>query len=513
MGVASPARQVALDRPAADASPARSPVHGLRRSLPAKALALFAALGALVLSELVLAFLLFEDVERHFTEMENLDRQQRQLVASVVQVRDLLLDIQFASSGDGHTVLGHWLGDLDVMLEVDEDVGRRMGPEAMGMLADLRRRAAELSTAETVTQDALISLGEDLESDVGEYNSALLAHLSQLETDRADLMAHADAHRHAKITFMAVLGGAGLTVMGIVGGLFLMRLLQAMRQLGQQATRIAKGDYGQLMPVERSDELGQVVEAVNAMSAGLASRERELVGLRSRYGQQERMFAMGVLAAQMAHELGNPIQAIMALSLHAADSLRGDQSRETVFACIDHLDVIARHAERLTGTVCDIREFARPERLEREFVDLNEVVENTVRLMRFERRFARTGVQLELAGALPPVHAVRDHVAQILVNLLINAADAVPAQGGRIVVATRAMGDSVAISVTDNGCGMEDAVKALVFEAFFTTKLSDNGTGLGLTICKQIAQDHGGRIAIDSTVGKGTAVTVLLPKG
>lgn len=492
----------------------RSVLSRFRGSLRAKALALFAALALLVAAEIVLAIAVFGDVEQHFAEFAALDSEQRQLVVSVVQVRDLLLDIDLAAPNDDRrAVLEHWLSDLDVLLDVDAGLADRLGPEAIGLVAALGRRGRELLASPSPTHDSVVALGEDIHADVQEYGNALLAHMTQVQNETEELAAHAARHRRDYVATMAGLGGLGLVILALGGGMFLSRLLGALDLLRLQARRIAGGDYGQAIPVARSDEIGEVVRAVNAMSVGLAARERELAGLRGRFGQQERMFAMGVLAAQMAHELGNPIQAIMALSLHASESLRGDQSRENVLANLEHLDLIAEHAERLTGTVCEIREFGRPARMDREFVDLNEIVRSTVRLMRFERRFARAKVELDLSADIPAVYGLADHLAQVLVNLLINAADAVPGAGGWIAVRTAVEDGWVAVRVSDNGHGMEEAVKGLVFEPFFSTKHNENGTGLGLTICKQIIEDHEGRIGIDSTAAEGTTVTVLLPRG
>lgn len=178
----------------------------------------------------------------------------------------------------------------------------------------------------------------------------------------------------------------------------------------------------------------------------------------------------------------------------------------------DRVGIISAQAERLAKTVSEIREFLRQGAARTEYVDLNEAVHTTVRLMRFDPRFADIRLDTDLDENLPAVRAVADHLSQVVMNLLINAADAVELKEGRILVSTRATSEGgVAISVQDNGAGMSDEVRRRALEPFYTTKPKGKGTGLGLAICRTIVEEHGGRLSIDSAPGKGTLVTIIIP--
>lgn len=485
-----------------------------RHTLKGRALGLLAALAALLATEIGLGVAVIRNVELGFQRAAELDAVQRELLFGVSGISDLIADVAFDRRfREDRGALGHWLGHLAVLNELGPEAEARVGPDGLAQVRSLIERTRDLLAVKQLTHDSLVSLSEEIEDQLTTYGNLLLQRVSAVQDERQAVLAVSANQRRWLVFTMVAVGSFGLGLLAVGGGLFVARLIRALEQLRRQTERIGRGDYEARSTVTGDDEVAQVTEAVNAMAAGLSARDRELAGMRANFGQQERMFAMGVFAAQMAHELGNPIQAIMALCLHTSESLREDSSPRNVLSCVDNINLIADHAERLTGTVRDIREFARPERLERELIDVNELVDRSIRLMRFEPRFKRVKVQLDLAPDLMPVHGVADHLTQVLLNLLINASDAVEKVGGTISVATRWDRDKVSLSVADDGQGMEPAVRDLVFDPFFTTKLSGNGTGLGLTICKRIVDDHGGDITIDSTVGRGTTVTVILPKG
>lgn len=481
--------------------------------LKAKAVALLAWVVAFGLVEGLLATGLFTTTTADFERFEEFEEIERDMIVSSMQLRDLLLDVELpVDTANRHEILAHWQGDLGSLTAVRDDTVRWLGPALQPVLV-LYQQIEALSGSDVVSDQAMAALRDAIDADGHAYDNALVVELARLQTKIHAHLDQAAARRGFYGRAMAVIAVLGLLGLAMGGGIFLVRMIRAMEQLRGQTERIAAGDFHAQLPVCRSDELGQVVAAVNGMAAGLAARDRELEGLRERFGQQERMFTLGVFAAQMGHELGNPIQAIMALSLHVSDNLRQSPTAETVLEHLPHLDLIGQHAERLAGTVRDIREFSRPQRAERELVDLNELVRNTLRLMRFEPRFNTVRLQLDLAADLPVLTVVADHIVQVLVNLLVNAADAVPREGGVIGIQTRRADGGATFAVEDNGHGMEDVVQAIVFDPFFTTKLGENGTGLGLTICKSIVDDHGGTIRLNSTLGVGTTVEVFLPQG
>lgn len=185
------------------------------------------------------------------------------------------------------------------------------------------------------------------------------------------------------------------------------------------------------------------------------------------------------------------------------------------------LAMLQTHIHRLSAITREISEFAAPQPVERQLLDLNGLVRTTAGLMGYDKRMRRVNLRLNLDNQLPAIYGVADQLTQVIMNLLINAADALEAVDGRasealsaghpqeITLHTGVVGGNVRLAVADNGCGMEQDTLNRVFEAFFTTKRK--GNGLGLSLCYSIISGHDGTIEIDSTPGKGTQVMVTLP--
>jgi two-component system NtrC family sensor kinase len=147
---------------------------------------------------------------------------------------------------------------------------------------------------------------------------------------------------------------------------------------------------------------------------------------------------------------------------------------------------------------------------------VNELIRNTCRFMRYDRRYRRIELVANLDPKIPALRLVGDQFVQVFMNLLINAADAfdaAPASPPNVTITTRLMDSSVLVQVADNGAGMDAATLNQAFEPFFTTKPVGHGSGLGLAVCKSIVEAHGGSLTLESKVGDGTTVNVLLPVG
>ena len=180
--------------------------------------------------------------------------------------------------------------------------------------------------------------------------------------------------------------------------------------------------------------------------------------------------------------------------------------------------MLQTHIHRLSAITREISEFAAPQPVERLLLDLNGLVRTTAGLMSYDKRMQKVNLKLELDSQLPAIYGVADQLTQVIMNLLINAADAVDAAQQRapgiilhpeIVLHSVVSDGHVRLSVSDNGCGMSRDTLNRAFEAFYTTK--SRGTGLGLSLCYSIITGHGGSIEIDSTLGTGTRVHVTLP--
>lgn len=225
----------------------------------------------------------------------------------------------------------------------------------------------------------------------------------------------------------------------------------------------------------------------------------------------ERLAGVGTLIGGVAHELNNPLSAVLNFAQFLASDERDAERRSDLLT-------IQREAERMAKIVSDLRQIAQSSRQEapdRAPIDLNEVVEHVLKVQEYRLRTSGVRVRADLAEDLPPVHADRGQMEQVVTNLVVNAMQAIAstAREGRLIIRTRASAKGVALQVVDDGPGIPPHLLQRLFDPFFTTKSPGEGTGLGLSLVHGILRDHGGEIDVDSQVGAGAAFRVDLPRG
>ncbi len=224
--------------------------------------------------------------------------------------------------------------------------------------------------------------------------------------------------------------------------------------------------------------------------------------------QAEKMAALGQTISGVAHELNNPLATILSWAERLAERPGDEKSRRG-------LDVIRSESERAARIVRNLLTFARKRQSTRMMVDLNEVMRETLALRAYEQKIAHIDVTQALAASVPPVFADSHQIKQVMLNLLINAEQAMIAShsGGRLVVRTWHDSDheSVVFEVRDNGPGIAEDRQGKIFDPFYTTKEVGKGTGLGLSVAYGIVQEHGGRIWVSSQSGSGASFFVELP--
>lgn len=225
--------------------------------------------------------------------------------------------------------------------------------------------------------------------------------------------------------------------------------------------------------------------------------------LEARLLHQEKMAAFGLFAAEVAHDLGNPLCSIDAqLQLVDDEELPAD-ARDAVV-------LVRQEVRRLHRVLRELVNFARKRREEATLVSVTGVVEDALRLLRHDRRMRGVQVVRDFGADVPPAHLVEDHLMQVVMNLLMNALDAMP-DGGVLRLEVHPHGDGLAVRVRDDGVGMTPEVLDRCTEALFTTKEEGKGTGLGLSIARDILQAAGGELEMHSSVGRGTVAVVTLP--
>ncbi len=214
----------------------------------------------------------------------------------------------------------------------------------------------------------------------------------------------------------------------------------------------------------------------------------------------EKLSALARISAGLAHEIGNPLTSISSYVQLLREMDLGEFANES-------LEVISRHISRIAEIVRNISSFSKPAKGIAGPVNIKEVLDSTIALLRFDRRMKNIELKMEL-GEVPEVYADQNQLAQVFTNLIFNAADAMP-DGGTLTIGARRLDDIVEISFTDTGSGIPPEYINKIFDPFFTTK--DKGTGLGLSVSFSIIKSFGGDILVESEQGKGSTFRVRLP--
>jgi signal transduction histidine kinase len=245
----------------------------------------------------------------------------------------------------------------------------------------------------------------------------------------------------------------------------------------------------------RTDELASQLRYATAL-AKAHELENQLV-------RADRLITVGVMATEIAHEIGTPLSVVRGRAEQVLPTLAGERA--------DDLRVVIKQVDHISSTIRQLLDFSRRSPLDKRSVALESILERTRELLQFKLEARGLHLHLDLAGDLPMLTADPDQLQQVLVNLLLNACDASQPGDWLKISARTAPNQMVSFEVTDQGAGILPEDLASVFDPFFTTKLRGQGTGLGLSITAGIVRNHAGQIDLRSKSGKGTTVTVLWP--
>ncbi len=275
-------------------------------------------------------------------------------------------------------------------------------------------------------------------------------------------------------------------------------VVRPVEALMEGTRRVANGDLTTAIKVEGHHELSHLAQAFNTMTSQISETRLQLT-------QADKLASVGRLAAGIAHEINNPLTGVLTYaSLMAKRLPEGDPNGEDV-------EVIIRETKRCRSIIKELLDFARPAPPTRRSTDLNEVARHSLAVVMNQLSLNHVNLALDLAQDLPPAYADGNQMQQVVVNLLLNAADVVEPGTGQITLATRVFDDAfVEVQVTDNGSGIEPEDLPHLFEPFFSTK-GNRGTGLGLAVTWGIVESHGGSIDVQTEVGQGTTFSIRIP--
>jgi len=238
----------------------------------------------------------------------------------------------------------------------------------------------------------------------------------------------------------------------------------------------------------------------------------EWQAIQAQIAQSEKLAAVGQLAAGVMHEINNPLATISACVAAVQGSLPGGgwKGSESV---AEYLEIIDKEVDRCSRIVDGLLDFSRPQGRSKAPLSLNKLVADTLFLMKHHQRFKHLQVVLELDPGEPRATGNSEQLIQVLMALMLNSVDAMEERGTLTLrtAAGRGRDDEVVVEVEDNGVGIPRADQHKIFEPFYTTKPPGRGTGLGLSVCYGIVEDHRGRIEVDSAPGRGSIFRVHLP--
>jgi len=346
--------------------------------------------------------------------------------------------------------------------------------------------------------------------------------------------------------------------------LFSRVLIRPLKDLLRLTQKISEGDFSQTIEVTSKNEIGQLISSFNRMIERLRENQEsidnylkslELANKNLKQAQEElirteKLASIGRFAAGVAHEVGNPLGAILGYtSILEKNGIDREESK-------DYLKRIEKEIERINRIVRELLDFARPSKFEVRDIEVNKMIENTLSLLSHQKNFKNIETQLELQPDLPMIKGDESQLSQVLINIILNATDAMP-NGGHLKIQTenlvvenllgdgfkplyppRRKGDPtesnysqlrkpdpfsalltkfpkgdrlVKIRISDTGIGIEQENLEKIFDPFFTTKEPDKGTGLGLSISLRIVESMDGKIRVESEEGKGTSFEIYFP--
>ena len=384
----------------------------------------------------------------------------------------------------------------------------------------------------------------------------------QMEVPISDLMMNLLESK--KIILITIISDA--LVLIIFGSFLLSRVLvNPMKDLVRLTKRISDGDFSETIEVvNNKNEIGQLMESFNRMIEKLKenqeslenylespeSTNKQLKQAREELIRTEKLASVGRFAAGVAHEVGNPLGAILGYtSILRKEGIDREESE-------DYMKRIEREIERINKIVRELLDFARPSKCEIREVEVNKIVESALSLLSYQKNFKNIQTRLDLQPDLPLIKGDESQLSQVFINIILNAIDAMP-DGGILQIQTKghvieylsgdrsrgrypprrrsdpvesdysylrgehpyvaapskfSRGDRlVQVRITDTGSGIKRENLEDIFDPFFTTKAPDKGTGLGLSISLKIVESFGGEIRVESEFGKGTAFEIYFP--
>ena len=331
---------------------------------------------------------------------------------------------------------------------------------------------------------------------------------------------------------MVACDALAMAAIALLSWIFIRHVVDApLRELQAGTRKLTEGDLGYQIETHSPDQIGELAESFNIMSLRLRAANEEIVAwaqdleervkektaeLRSAHNEVlhvETMASVGKMAAVVAHEINNPLSGILTYSKLLKKWVENDSvGKEKKQEAVECLDLISSESRRCGELVKNLLSFSRQSPMNVQPTDINRLIGQCTMLLRHNLEIGGVELHTSLAEDLPRLQCDGTQIEQVLLAVIVNAADAMP-KGGNLWVESKLSeeGSRVVLTVRDDGSGIPSDVMPKIFEPFVTTKENGHGTGLGLAVSRGIIERHNGKISIESELGKGTTVTITLP--
>jgi len=461
------------------------------------------AAGAFISYERQKLLDIVHQMERIHAELESVAKAKTAVVHAIITLED------FIELGTLYPQYDDIRFDID-SIEAGLAELKEHSPDSVQIYAPFERSVAALKAGRSRAR--LVTL-RDGEQDL----LVILDEIHSLRDQRNLLLLQQYRELNSKLTLYSLsLFLLGLGIFGAVVTVYFTRLSGDIGKLEARSKAVVSGYRGPPLAVTRQDEVGGLMQAVNQMQAELFERERQQEISRQQLFHREKMAAVGALAAAVAHEVNNPINAISGIAQHTLEAIQSGRSPGDAILR-ERAQLTIEQTERIGGIMRQLADLSAPRSPEPELLNVNDLVQATCSLLRYDQRFRGVELVLDLDRGIPAVRAVSDHLTQVLMNILINASDATEGVTGRkpvVRVSTKNADGEILLSVSDNGHGMDASVLSRAFDQAFTTKPAGKGRGIGLYLCKGLVEEAGGGIELQSTPGEGTEVRIRMqPNG
>ncbi len=371
-----------------------------------------------------------------------------------------------------------------------------------GLLGEARPDSVSIRTREVLIRNRKLNV---LEIELPVFVTGSPTRWASIKIGQSLENMRADVRRTRLVLILIGLGGL---LVGLAGSsLLAKRITRPLKELVEGTVRISRGDFSHRIRLASADELGDLARSFNEMTGRLLEARERMEAANRKLVQAEKLASIGRLAATIAHEIRNPLTSVKLNIQRIAESEHLDEIEQ------EHLGICQEGVGQIEKFIKELLEFTRVPPLARERFPLEQILEESLKMLKDAFRQKRVTVERSFAQGLPPANVDGDKMRQVFLNLLRNAFEAVE-EGGRISVALGGAsgpgGGTYVIRVSDNGCGIPEKDWENIFEPFFTTK--SIGFGLGLANARKIIEQHGGSVKVARKRAKGSAFVVTLPR-